>query len=83
MPAEQVYVFDACAVLALLQGEEGSAVAGELLLEESHRCPLHAIHACEVYDDLFRRDGEEVAAERARQPAFAAPALRGGSLREP
>ena len=27
MPAEEVYVFDACAVVALLQGEEGAPVA--------------------------------------------------------
>ena len=61
MPAEEVYVFDACAVVALLQGEEGASVASGLLLEESHRCLVHAINACEVYYDLFRRDGEETA----------------------
>ena len=61
MPAEAVYVFDACAVVALLQGEEGASVASGLLLEESHRCLVHAINACEVYYDLFRRDGEEIA----------------------
>jgi uncharacterized protein with PIN domain len=61
LPAEEVYVFDACAVVALLQGEEGASVASGLLLEESHRCLVHAINACEVYYDLFRRDGEEIA----------------------
>jgi len=61
LPAEEVYVFDACAVVVLLQGEEGAPVASGLLLEESHRCLVHAINACEVYYDLFRRDGEEIA----------------------
>jgi hypothetical protein len=44
LPAEEVYVFDACAVVALLQGEEGAPVASGLLLEESHRCLVHAIN---------------------------------------
>ena len=61
MLAEEVYVFDACAVVALLQGEEGASVASSLLLEESNRCLVHAINAREIYYDLFRRDGEEVA----------------------
>jgi uncharacterized protein with PIN domain len=61
LPAEEVYVFDACAVVALLQGEEGASVASGLLLEESHRCLVPAINVCEVYYDLFRRDGEEIA----------------------
>ncbi len=61
MPAEEVYVFDACAVVALLQGEEGASVVSGLLLGESHRCLVHAINVCEVYYDLFRRDGEEIA----------------------
>lgn len=61
MPAEEVYVFDACAVVALLQGEEGASLASSLLLEANHRCLVHAINACEVYYDLFRREGEEIA----------------------
>lgn len=38
MPAETVYVFDACAVVALLKNEEGAGVVESLLQEESHRC---------------------------------------------
>ncbi len=60
MPAEEIYVFDACAVVALLQAEEGTSVVSGLL-EENHRCLVHAINACEIYYDLFRRDGEETA----------------------
>ncbi len=60
MPAEAVFVFDACAVVALLQGEAGASVVSGLL-EENHRCLVHAINACEIYYDLYRRDGEEIA----------------------
>ena len=61
MPAESVYVFDACAVVALLKAEPGAAVVETLLQEGSHRCVVHAINVCEVYYDLYRRDGEEIA----------------------
>lgn len=61
MPAETVYIFDACAIVALLKNEEGAAVVESLLQEESHRCLVHAVNACEVYYDLYRRDGEEIA----------------------
>lgn len=60
MPVEEIYVFDACAVIALLQAEPGASVVGGLL-EENHRCLVHAINACEIYYDLFRREGVEVA----------------------
>jgi uncharacterized protein with PIN domain len=60
LPAEEVYVFDACAVVALLQAELGASVVSDLL-EGNHRCLVHAINACEIYYDLFRRDGEEIA----------------------
>jgi uncharacterized protein with PIN domain len=61
LPAESVYVFDACAVIALLQAEPGSTVVEELLRDENHRCVVHAVNVCEVYYDLYRRDGEEIA----------------------
>jgi uncharacterized protein with PIN domain len=60
LPAESVYVFDACAVIALLQAEPGASVVSGLL-EENHRCLVHAINVCEIYYDLYRRDGEEIA----------------------
>jgi len=60
LPAEEVYVFDACAVVALLQAEVGASVVSGLL-EDNQRCLVHAINACEIYYDLFRRDGEEIA----------------------
>jgi uncharacterized protein with PIN domain len=61
LPAEEVYVFDACAVVALLQAEAGASVVVDLLQAENHRCLMHAINVCEVYYDLYRRDGEEIA----------------------
>lgn len=61
MSAETVYVFDACAVIALLQAEAGAPVVVGLLKDENHRCIVHAINVCEVYYDLYRRDGEEIA----------------------
>jgi uncharacterized protein with PIN domain len=62
LPAEAVYVFDACAVIALLQSEAGAPEVAALLQDERHRCVVHAINVCEVYYDLYRRDGEEIAA---------------------
>lgn len=59
MGADDVYVFDACAVIALLQDEPGAAVVDELL--EDHRCLIHSVNACEVYYDLVLRDGAGVA----------------------
>lgn len=62
MPAEGIYVFDACAVIALLHREPGSEVVAEILESEANRCLLHAVNACEIYYDFYRRSGEDVAA---------------------
>src|SRR6185295_1800889 len=59
--AESIYVFDAYAVIALLQAEPGATVVEEFLQEENTRCVVHVINVCEVYYDLYRRDGEEIA----------------------
>ncbi len=59
MPVDEVYVFDSCAVLALLQREPGAEVVAGILKQNGNRCLIHAINACEVYYDIFRRDGEE------------------------
>ncbi|HEX4960414.1 MAG TPA: hypothetical protein VF173_06220 [Thermoanaerobaculia bacterium] len=58
MPAEEVYVFDACAVVALLQAEPGASVVSSLL-EENHRCLVHAI-------DCQRPAGDAVSVETAQ-----------------
>ncbi len=55
MAAESVFVFDACALIALLEDEPGADVVADLLQEPANRCLIHAISACEVYYDLRRR----------------------------
>lgn len=58
--AEGVYVFDACAVIALLHAESGAEEVG-LLLETGHRRIIHALNLCETYYDLVRRIGSAAA----------------------
>jgi uncharacterized protein with PIN domain len=62
LAVEAVYVFDACAFIALLEDEPGSAVVEALLKDPSNRCLIHAVNACEVYYDLCRRGDLEGAA---------------------
>ncbi|HSK81478.1 MAG TPA: PIN domain-containing protein [Thermoanaerobaculia bacterium] len=56
MPAETA-VFDACAVIALLENEPGADMV-RLCLRTSTRRLMHAINVCEVYYDMLRRSGE-------------------------
>jgi uncharacterized protein with PIN domain len=53
------YVLDSCAVIALLQRESGAEVVAEILKAPHTRCLIHAVNACEVYYDIYRRSGEE------------------------
>jgi len=55
LAAESVIVFDACALIAILENEPGADVVAELLEETANRCLIHAVSACEVYYDLLRR----------------------------
>jgi uncharacterized protein with PIN domain len=50
-------VFDACAVIALLEKEPGAEQVAALLQGEGHRCLLHSIQVCEVFYDRIRRGG--------------------------
>ena len=59
MPGEPVFVFDACAFIALLEDEPGAEVVEKLLQESANRCLIHAVNACEVYYDLCRRGNSE------------------------
>jgi uncharacterized protein with PIN domain len=59
LAADSVLVFDACAVIALLEDEPGAGVVEDLLQEPTHRCVIHALNACEVYYDLYRRGNME------------------------
>ncbi|HEV7786449.1 MAG TPA: PIN domain-containing protein [Thermoanaerobaculia bacterium] len=58
MADDRLYVFDSCAVVALLQREPGAEIVAEILKDPRNRCLLHAINACEVYYDVYRRSGE-------------------------
>ncbi|HET9225604.1 MAG TPA: PIN domain-containing protein [Thermoanaerobaculia bacterium] len=49
------YVFDACAVIALLQKESGAEQVASLLEGEGHRCLVHSIQVCEIFYDRLRR----------------------------
>lgn len=62
MPDDGLYVFDSCAVIAFLQREPGAEVVAEILKAPRSRCLIHAINACEVYYDIYRRSGEADAA---------------------
>lgn len=59
MPAEKLFVFDACAVVAFLEDEPGAEIVEELVQNADHLCVIHVVNACEVYYDLYRRAGEE------------------------
>lgn len=59
MADEPVFVFDACAFIVLLEDEAGAGVVEGLLQEAANRCLIHAVSACEVYYDLYRRGNTE------------------------
>lgn len=58
MSDDRLYVLDSCAVIAFLQREPGAEIVAEILKDPRHRCLLHAVNACEVYYDTYRRSGE-------------------------
>lgn len=63
MPAENVSVFDACALIALLEDEPGGEVVETLLAEENRRCLIHVLNVCEVYYHIYRRADKDRAAK--------------------
>ena len=48
------YVFDACAMIAYLRGEDGADVVRQILRDPANRCVAHAVNLCEVYYDFVR-----------------------------
>lgn len=56
-----IAILDACALIAYLRDEEGAPVIEQLLLDEGTRCYVHAINACEVYNDFLRVADTETA----------------------
>ncbi len=59
MAVERLFVLDACAVIALLDAEEGADAVERILEQPSHRCWVHAINLCEIYYHTVRAAGEE------------------------
>jgi len=59
LPADAALVFDACSLIAFLEGEPGADVVEELLQKADHRRWIHAINVCEIYYDLVRRGSIE------------------------
>ena len=53
-----IYVFDACAMLAVLKQESGAAVVEGLLLQPNAQLYAHATNLCEVFYGVRRDDGE-------------------------
>jgi PIN domain nuclease of toxin-antitoxin system len=51
------YVYDACALIALLKREPGSSVVNQLLGTPKSSHIIHAINLCEVYYDFIRSSG--------------------------
>lgn len=61
MDGEQVFVFDACAIVALLDEEPGAEVVEGLLRQASARCVIHMLNVCEVYYHVHRTAGQNQA----------------------
>ncbi|HEX3557388.1 MAG TPA: type II toxin-antitoxin system VapC family toxin [Thermoanaerobaculia bacterium] len=59
MPDDGLDVLDSCAVIAFLQREPGAEVLAEILKNPRNRCLIHTLNVCEVYYDIYRRDGEK------------------------
>jgi len=59
LPAENVFVFDACAIIALLDAEPGAEVVETLLAGDSHRCVISILNLCEVYYHIYRRADQQ------------------------
>jgi predicted nucleic acid-binding protein len=60
------YVLDACALLALFNGEQGDAVVDDLLIradEDEIKLYMSIVQLIEVYYDRIRVVGSEMAAE--------------------
>ncbi len=65
-----VFVLDACALIAFLNGEEGAEVVLDILKRAesgSLKIYLHAINLCEVYYDCLRTSGKSIANKLLRK----------------
>lgn len=56
-----IYIFDASAIIAYLDGEPGSGLVDSLLKNFDNTCYVHAINLCEIYYTYIRRKNEQTA----------------------
>jgi PIN domain nuclease of toxin-antitoxin system len=56
-----IYVMDATAMIAFLNGEPGADVVANQLLELNSTSVAHAINCCEVYYGAYHESGESAA----------------------
>jgi PIN domain nuclease of toxin-antitoxin system len=56
-----VEIFDACAVIALINGEPGGPQVDSLLNDPASTCYMHSINLCEVYYQVIRVAGKATA----------------------
>ena len=83
------FVLDACALIALLNQEEGSEIIRDLLRRAEHgsvTVRLHAVNLCEVYYDCLRVSGgikaEALLKTVEIMPIFVEETIDGRLLRE-
>ena len=55
MSDKQLFIFDACAVIALLREEFGAENIERLVVDPSVECVIHSISLCEAAYDAMRR----------------------------
>ena len=56
-----LYVFDACALIALADQEEGADYLASLLANDENTCFVHSLNFCEVYYNAHRNSSESEA----------------------
>ena len=64
---DEIYILDACAVIALLRDEKGADTVEKVLIRAesgSAKVYMNIINIMEVYYDFYRSDGESFANEQ-------------------
>lgn len=61
------YVFDACALIALADDEDGASVLESYLAGEDNVCFVHSLNFCEVYYNAHRNSSEDEAKELVKE----------------
>ena len=56
-------IFDACALIALSEKEEGANLLASFLEDDENTCFVHSINLCEVYYRAYRNNSKQEAIE--------------------